>query len=50
MDEYTFVGEDSLQDGPSGAATRQSLSAEQQYRAEMLQELQVTVFPYVANT
>lgn len=42
MDEYTFVGEDSRQGGGlSGAAPQQGLSAEQQYKAEMQQELQV---------
>lgn len=47
MDDYTFVGEDGLQEGPSGAAVQQSLSAEQQYKTEMLQELQVNVLPHV---
>ena len=42
MDEYTFVGEGSLLEGAlAGGAAPESLSAEQQYRAEMQQELQV---------
>lgn len=41
MDEYTFVGEDASQGSPPGNATAQGLSEEQQYRAEMLQEMQV---------
>ena len=49
LDEYTFVGEDGRQEGPSGAAVQQSLSAEQQYKTEMLQELQVNILPHVAG-
>ena len=50
MDEYTFVGEGSLLEGaPAGAAAPESLSAEQQYRAEMQQELQVCSLAIAAS-
>ena len=42
MDEYTFIAEDADADNQSGAVpTIQNVSAEQLYKNELLQEMQV---------